>query len=263
MLPASAKSHRRAGPALGKSVEAVRQLKPSVVADFNRVNVNRKGVKFSVLAGDPLPVMCKTVVWNDGVVPVESAKWVIKDNAVSKNVHTELTGTADFSSFVKPRLAVGPKGNHNPEAPELRQFPNQINRRRDDSFEPMFVKASYAAAPPATAVRLQDDFRPSFAKELRLAPKQVVGIEIPVTPGANFGVTFMADAKVSATLVDERGAVRGRNPADTPESRGFFRTIFVDKGVTAGVWKLRVENTGTFEATSVIAAWNDAAVAGK
>src|SRR5687767_13391582 len=31
---------------LGKTVEAVRQLKPSVVAEFNRVTTNRKGVKF-------------------------------------------------------------------------------------------------------------------------------------------------------------------------------------------------------------------------
>jgi pimeloyl-ACP methyl ester carboxylesterase len=103
---------------LGKNVEAVRQLKPSVVAEFNRVTTNRKGVKFSVLAGNPLPVMCKTVTWNDGVVPVESAVWTIRDHALSKNVHTDLTGTADFSNFVKPRLAVGPRGDHNPEPPE-------------------------------------------------------------------------------------------------------------------------------------------------
>ena len=56
--------------ALNKNVEAVRQLRQDVVADFNRVNTNRKGVKFSVLAGNPLPTMCKTLVWNDGVVPV-------------------------------------------------------------------------------------------------------------------------------------------------------------------------------------------------
>ena len=33
--------------------------------------------------------MCKTVVPNDDV-PVESAIWKIKDNALSKNVRTEL-----------------------------------------------------------------------------------------------------------------------------------------------------------------------------
>ncbi|HKP68016.1 MAG TPA: alpha/beta hydrolase, partial [Pyrinomonadaceae bacterium] len=80
--------------ALGKSVEAVRQLRQDVAVEFNRVNVNRKGVKFSVLAGDPLPTMCKTVTWNDGVVPVASAIWKIADHAKSKNLHTDLTGTS-------------------------------------------------------------------------------------------------------------------------------------------------------------------------
>jgi hypothetical protein len=245
--------------ALGKNVEAIRQLKPSVVAEFNKVNTNRKGVKFSVLAGDPLPVMCKTVVWNDGVVPVESARWKIKDSAVSKNVHTDLTGTADFSAFVKPRLAVGPKGNHNPEPPELSRHPNPVNRRPDGPSGALFVNASYGPRESARAAATGDESRPAFARELRLAPGQVLEIEIPVASAANFGVTFMAGSKVSATLLDEKGAVLGKNLADTPESRGFFRTIFVEKGVSAGTLKLKVENAGPLDAVVVIAAWSDAA----
>jgi pimeloyl-ACP methyl ester carboxylesterase len=246
---------------LGKNVEAMRQLKPSVVAEFNRVTTNRKGVKFSVLAGNPLPVMCKTVVWNDGVVPVESAVWKIKDNALSKNVHTDLTGTADFSSFVKPRLAVGPKGDHNPERPdaaELRQFPGQINRNAGGAHAPAFLKASYGARVGAAFAAGEEEFRPAFAKEVRLAPGQSVEIEIPVAAAASFGVTFMAGAQVSATLADEKAAVRGRNLAGSPEARGFFRTIFVEGNVGAGTWKLRLENTGTLEASAVVAAWSDA-----
>ena len=244
---------------LGKNVEAMRQLKPSVVAEFNKVNVNRKGVKFSVLAGNPLPVICKDVVWNDGVVPVESAVWQIKDNALSKSLHTDLTGTADFSNFVKPRLAVGPKGDHNPERPELPQYQN-INRNDGGAFAPSFVNASYAARVGAAFAGGGEDFRPPFAREVRLAPKQVVEMEIPVAGGAaGFGVTFMAGAQVSATLADERGAQRGQSLAGSPESRGFFRTLYVDKNVGAGTWKLRLENTGTLEATAVVAAWSDAA----
>jgi pimeloyl-ACP methyl ester carboxylesterase len=248
---------------LGKNVEAVRQLKPSVVAEFNRVNVNRKGVKFSVLAGNPLPVMCKTVTWNDGVVPVESAVWTIRDHALSRNVHTELTGTADFSSFVKPRLAIGPNGDHNPErpeAPQLPQFPGQVNRNTYGAATPALVNASYVSRFGFALETAVEEFRPSFAKELKLAPKQFVELEIPVAgEAANFGVTFMADALVSATLLDDRGVTRGNNLAGSPEARGFFRTIFVEKNVTAGTWKLRLENTGTLEATAVISAWSDAA----
>jgi hypothetical protein len=241
---------------LGKSVEAVRQLKPSVVEEFNRVTTNRKGVKFSVLAGNPLPVMCKTVTPNDGVVPVESAFWKISDHALSKNVHTELTGAADFSSFVKPRLAVGPKGNHNPEAPET-------SRLRDGGGlwpgAPGFVNASHISFNALAADAAADDSRPDFAKELKLAAGQVTEMEIPVTAAESFGVTFMAGASVSATLVDEKGAVRGRGAAGAPEAAGFFRTIYVDRGVTAGTWRLRLENTGKLEAPAVIAAWSNAA----
>ena len=235
---------------LGKNVEAVRQLKPSVVAEFNRVVTNRKGVRFSVLAGNPLPVICKDVTPNDGVVPVESAFWTIRDRALSGSIHTDLTGTSDFSSFVKPRLAVGPHGEHNPEAPQA---------GRNTRGGATFLNASYSALPfPSFAAA--DDSRPSFAREVRLAPKQVVEVEIPVAAGAaDFGVTFMAGALVSATLADDKGTARGANLAGSPEARGFFRTIYVDKNVSAGTWKLRLENTGTLEATAVIAAWQDAA----
>ncbi|MGB8507828.1 MAG: hypothetical protein WCD76_05450 [Pyrinomonadaceae bacterium] len=262
---------------LGKDVEAIRQLKPSVVADFNKVNINRKGVKFSVLAGNPLPVMCKTVTRNDGVVPVESALWKIKDNALSKNVHTDLTGTEDFSSFVKPHLAIGPKGNHNPEQTELSQYRNQ-NKRMPDSnltprmlnsnLAPMFINASYGldAASGLSASGntltdagglLADDSRPAFAREIMLAPKQIVEIEIPVPSSANFVVTFMAGAKVSAILGDDKGEVRGKNLADSPAAKGFFRTIFVENSGAVGTWKLKLENTGTLEAVAIVSAWND------
>lgn len=238
---------------LGKNVEAVRQLRQDTAAEFNRVNTNRKGVKFSVLAGNPLPVMCKTVVWNDGVVPVESAIWKIKDNALSKNVHTELTGTADFSSFVKPRLAIGPKGNHNPEAPEIPNYPNQINQNLNDSLTPVFVSAAFRRE---ISNQTGDETKPSFAKEVKLAPKQTLEIEIPVAQAANFGVTFMANPLISATFVNDKGAIVGKNLSGSTESKAFFRTIFFDKAVGNGTWKLKLENTGTFEGAAVIAAWS-------
>jgi hypothetical protein len=241
----------------GKNVEAIRQLRPSVLEEFNKVNVNRKGVKFSVLAGDPLPVMCKTVVWNDGVVPVESAIWKIQDNAKSKNLHTDLTGTADFSSFVKPRLAIGPKGNHNPGAPELPNYPNQIGVNNQSPFSAYFVSAAYKPA-AAGSIIYESDFKPTFAKSVKLAPKQVSEIEIPVESSTNFGLTFMADAEISATLYNERGEIVGKNSVNTPAAATWFRSIFVEKGVTGGTWKLKLENTSDRELEAVVAAWKDA-----
>ncbi len=250
----------------GNNVEAIRQLRPSVLAEFNRVNLNRKGVKFSVLAGNPLPVMCKTMVSNDGVVPVPSAVWKIKDNAISSNVHTDLTGTKDFSDFVKPRLALGPKGNHNPEAPELSSYSNQNGQTPTTDLAPMLINASFkpVAYPKrasfnflaATINTTEDALRPDFAKEVKLTPKQTIEIEVPIKPGKNLGVTFLANAGVSVTLVNEKGVVIGKNLANSSAAKNIFREIFYNQAVPSGTWKLKLENTAPSESNVLLVAWS-------
>jgi hypothetical protein len=121
-------------------------------------------VKFSALAGNPLPTMCKEVVWNDGVVSVQSAKWTIADTAETKSIHTDLTGTADFSQFVKPRLAIGPKGNHNPEAPQASQFSNQSGANETNQFASYFMNASYRQPVAIENAAGENAFKPDFAK---------------------------------------------------------------------------------------------------
>ncbi|QQS39917.1 MAG: hypothetical protein IPM63_11105 [Acidobacteriota bacterium] len=231
----------------GKNVEAIRQLRPSVVAEFNRVNTNRKGVKFSVLAGNPLPVMCKSVVWNDGVVPVPSALWQIRDNALSPRLHTDLTGTEDFSSFVKQRLAIGPGGDHNPAIPEI-QASNGLPAAR-------FLNASYASFKGGPSAGERNYESAPFAKALKIAPKATIEVEIPVEEAANLGLTFLADRSVGAVLLNSAGAVAGRNDANSPEASGIFRSIYFDKPVTAGVWKLRLKNTSDAEKEVVLVTW--------
>lgn len=233
---------------LGKNVEAVRQLRQDYVEGFNRVNTNRKGVKFSALAGNPLPNMCKQIVWNDGVVSVPSAKWIIKDTAESKNIHTDLTGTSDFSSFVKPRLAIGPKGDHNPEIPTRAQNQNGA----------YFMNAAYKSPNPNENSLSENFYKPDFAKAVKVAPKQSVEIEIPVEQANNFGLTFMADSQISATLFNEKGEIVGKNLAKTPEASGWFRSIYYDQPTTSGTWKLKLENTSDKEFEAVIATWKDA-----
>lgn len=249
---------------LGKNVEAVRQLRQDVAAEFNRVVTNRKGVKFSVLAGDPLPVMCKNYVWNDGVVPVQSAKWQIKDNATSKSIHTDLTGTSDFSNFVKPRLAVGPKGNHMPEAPELPQYPGQIGRAvwenavpDSTAFSPRLIGAAYSAEEGPQALFTASKVAP-FAKGAIVPKSGSVAIDLPVEAARDLGVTFMAAPYLTATLVDPSGTVVGKNEAGAPESRAWFRSIHIDRGVTTGNWKLILENVGPVDAEAIVTFWTDA-----
>jgi hypothetical protein len=233
----------------GKTVEAVRQLRPDYVSGFNRVNFNRKGVKFSALAGNPLPTMCKSIVWNDGVVSVPSAKWNIQDSAETKSIHTDLTGTSDFSSFVKPRLAIGPKGDHNPEAPALPSGTGQVLRA---------IPQNYGAAFVGENPLLGSGDNTSVPKYQKLAPEQSVDVEVPVLATANLGITFMANPSVSVSLLNDSGAIVGKNLADLPESKGWFRSIFIDRPITPATWKLKIENTSDKEAEIYLVAWHDA-----
>lgn len=240
--------------AVGKQVEAVRQLQQDYVAGFNRINTNRKGVKFSVLAGDPLPTMCKSVVWNDGVVSVPSAIWQIKDNARSRSLHTDLTGTADFSSFVKPRLAIGPKGNHNPEPPELPQFPGHISLLRSDPGDGFNPSVRYYGASYNSRISVQEQV--PFAMWVDLAPGERREIDLPVQAAGDLGLTFMANSSVSIALIDAQGVEAASQKAGTPEAAGIFRSIYIERPTQAGTWRIRLENTGTLTASAIFTKWN-------
>lgn len=241
----------------GKSPRVVHEMTQDAVTEFNRAVFNRKGVTFSALAGNPLPTMCKAIVANDGFVSVPSAIYRVGDNKTSASIHTDLTGTKDFSDFVKPRLAIGPKGDHNPDIPQLPgqgqlRFsapPNEtLASLTPRGYGTGFAPALFESKPFATI----DD---PFAKRLTVAPKQSVDVSIPVAAGANVGLTFMCSGTISATLVDDKGAVVGKNLADSPEGRGWFRSIFYDKPVSAGTWKLRVENTGDAQGEILVTTW--------
>src|SRR5262249_29459289 len=148
----------------------------------------------------------------------------------------DLVGTEDFSSFVKPHLAIGPRGDHNPEPPSLKDLPNQTGSYSNNPFASYFINAAYK---PDAAIENPIDesiYRPDFAKAVKIAPKGSVEIEIPVSEGNDFGLTFMALPDISATLYNDKGALVGKNPAKTPEANAAFRSIYVDKGVTGGTW---------------------------
>jgi pimeloyl-ACP methyl ester carboxylesterase len=235
---------------LGKDVEAMRQLTTESVRKFNGLVFNRKGVKFSGLAGNPLPNTCKQLEWNDGVVTVPSAKYNITDTAETKSLHTDMTGTSDFSSFVKPRLAIGPKGNHKPEPPNIGGGVATNNVSPAQGFYP-FDPATLIASTGLTGGM----FAQPFAKSVNVAPHQSAEVEIPVEPASDFGMTFMADPKISVTLLNDRGEIVGKNLTDSAESRAWFRSIYIATPVTGAKWKLKIENTGDFEYPVVLTTW--------
>ena len=63
----------------------------------------------------------------------------------------------------------------------------------------------------------------------------------------------MADANISATLYNEKGEIAGKNLTKTPEANAWFRSIYVDKNVNAGTWKLKLENTFDKELEAIAA----------
>jgi uncharacterized alpha/beta hydrolase family protein len=240
----------------GSSPRIIQEMRQDSVAEFNKTNFNSKGVKFSALAGSLLPTMCKQIEWNDGFVSVPSATYKVKDNALSKSLHKELTSTKDFSDFVKPHLAVGPRADHMPEMPDT---PNQTGENKN-AFAAVFVNAAYKDNSVASGVFDENRYKPDFAKAVTIQPKQTTEIEIPVEQALNFGVTFMADPQISATLYDDKGTIAGKNLTNTPEANNWFRSIFVSRAVTAGTWKLKLENTSDKELKAVVAAWSNAGV---
>jgi pimeloyl-ACP methyl ester carboxylesterase len=238
--------------ATGKSPRVVREMRQDSVAEFNRSNPYTKGVKFSALAGNSLPVTCKTIVPNDGFVPVPSALWTIKDTAQTSEIHTDLTGTKVFSDFVRSRLAIGPKGDHTPDLPPI---PVNNGEYRQNNSGAFFINAAYH---PNAENSVDDKYKPDFARRVKIPAKQSIEIEIPVQSALNFGLTFMALSDVSATLYDDKGAIVGKNLTKTPAANGWFRSIFIDKPVTKSIWKLKLENTSTQEFEAIIAGWKNA-----
>ncbi|MCW1431108.1 alpha/beta fold hydrolase [Novosphingobium sp. JCM 18896] len=223
---------------LDKPMEALRELRTDVVAKFNAEHGERKGVEFSVLAGNILPTMCKTVGWNDGVVTVPSARWTIADAVEDKVLHTDMTGTPPFSSFVKPRLAKGPKAQRATGGGSGAASGGRLMLIGDDET-------------PATA-----SDKPDFVKLVKLAPRAMVELEIPVSEGRQLGVNLLAASVVSATLIDQTGVVVGSNLTQTPQASQPFRSIVVDRPVAKGVWRLKVENTSDTEREAVVSTWS-------
>lgn len=219
----------------GRSMDALRELRPSVVEQFNATHSERKGVEFSVLAGNPLPAICYMLNANDGVVTVPSATWTIADNAQQSVLHTDMATTAGFSSFVKPRVAIGPGKQPQPSA-----------------LSALAQGADAAEGGDAGSVT------PDFSKIVKLTPGQTMKVAIPVEDAKNFGLTFVAASKVSATLTDDKGAVVGANLAGKPEASQIFRSIFVGQPITKGYWVLTLQNTDEFEREVVLSTWSNA-----
>ncbi|HLM61020.1 MAG TPA: choice-of-anchor X domain-containing protein, partial [Pyrinomonadaceae bacterium] len=228
---------------MGKHVEALNQLRTEECARFNQIVTNRKGVKFSIVYTDTIPVTGDTFESGDGVVSRSSAIWQITDISHSSSFdHTSLTGKEDFLRYVYPRLAVGPK-TAKQRAALLESSPTQemlaLNRIGENwvaSLDPkgfVFLNNEAETAPFPQTER---------GKMVALKPNQTIEIEIPAARAKSGGISFATSPNVSAILHGANGEVIAESRAGSPEANGYFRYILIDNPINGETWKLKLEN---------------------
>ena len=217
-------------------MEALRELRPSVVETFNAMNSQRRGVEFSVLAGNPMYPVCYMLSANDSVVAVPSAIWTIEDHEIASIFHTDMITTKVFSDFIRPRIARGP-GEQGPMKPKSGTAGRLMLLGYEDALSPGSETGD-------------------FSKIVKLDPGQTAEIAIPVKAALNFGMTFIATNLISASLLDESGAVIAANEAGKPEASQMFRSLFVDRAIAQGQWTLKLHNGDRFEREVVLSTWS-------
>jgi pimeloyl-ACP methyl ester carboxylesterase len=174
----------------------------------------------------------------------------------------ELNRQRRLFAFVKPRLAIGPKGSGQIETAALEETTNgdfaELNNNSVSDrygFAKYFVKSAYKRL--ETAQTIEDEVPGLIVrKAVRLAAKQTAEIEIPVSNAAAAGVTFVAAPAVSASLIDANNAIVGTSAAGITAT-DIFRTIAAEKSIANGIWKLKLENTGDKETIVLVAGWTN------
>lgn len=259
-----------------KTERSLHELTNDEMLRFNQYVVNTGGTKISALAGNSVPIICGGLEWNDGFVTVKSALYGVSDTAQSNDLNPQLTDGKNFGNFVKPHLVTGPKGTYpypvknDPTDWKRWQLDNRdfdVNTgenlyRNNELFQTQQTdRTVFAGGPNAESFEFQasgaNEIAQPFTKELKLAPKQVLEVEIPVEAAPNFGVTFMASPAVSVLLSNDKGALVSRNLPNSPMASSMFRMVFTAKPVVKSVWKLKIENTSEFEQTFAGFGWSN------
>lgn len=240
-----------------KTADSFREISIKNMREFNKRIIARKGTKFHALVGNGFDKNCQTDGTGDGIVPSRSAIWILKDWKFStvRTRHEEMLGEqANFMAITK-WLAISPKGNHLPDLDSYlgslgndlgNEYFAQVSFQQNKNRGPMFDTEDLGQTID------DDDIEPAFATGVKLQPNKTTEVEIPVTDGKRMAINILAPPKISATLTDESGNVVDKNLLGTPESKGFFRTLRVNKNFQKGVWKLKLESLEEQEAEIVI-----------
>jgi len=241
------------------NLEAIAELSPDSMKKFNLLVNNTNGTKFAALAIDRDRSTCQDdKAHGDGFVPVKSALWRVKTNAVSRaNVATmDILGEVSHFRQVYKWLAVPPKGDHQPDASTLAG-----NLSHEELIGPELASIGrsrhYGAMFMPEHTIFYSGLTPQISQVITVPSGKSTDLEIPVTGGSRFSLLLFGSADVSATLIDDKGQIVGKNLAGTPDALELFRTINVKSPFAAAKWKLRLENGSAKEAEIAIAAFVD------
>ncbi|MBB4661736.1 esterase/lipase family protein [Conexibacter arvalis] len=191
------------------------ELSPAYVnGPFNRSVTDRKGVRFSILAGTIVNSTCGVPGPSDLVVQQSSAYWQIADRDWRVIEHTHMTGSRPtFERFVRPRLAVGPGGLGGPGAGAARSdgAPRaaagaaaavRAGRKRAGAGASGRARAAAgAAAKGAASAQLL------AARRAALAAGRTLRVPLSPGRGAVLRATLIAPADVTSELVAPGGKV--------------------------------------------------------
>jgi hypothetical protein len=241
------------------NLEAVSELSPESMKRFNLLVNNTNGTKFAALAIDRDTSTCQEdEVHGDGFVPVKSAIWRVKTYAVSRaNVNTmDILGEVSHFRQVYKWLAVPPKGDHQPDASTLAG-----NLSHEDLIGPELASIGksrhYGAMFTPETSAIDGAVTPAISKVVTVSPGRPTEIEIPVTSGSRFSLVLFGSADVSATLIDDKGQIVGKNLVGTADALELFRTINIKGPFGAAKWKLRLENGSAKDIEIAISAFVD------
>jgi pimeloyl-ACP methyl ester carboxylesterase len=236
--------------------EPLLQLTPSYLTEFNSLVTDRRGVPFSILAGNADHIaLCTTGIplspvgeANDGVVTVSSAEWTIADRIVEPLWHTSMTGSAEaFTTYVKPHIALGPgatgggvyTGPLVATAADLRR--DAIAR---GSSAPMRQarpvsgrKTKLCLAPPPVPGL-------SAGGEQQVSPSKTASLAVSVPAHAGFiSAVILAEPGVTTRLLDPSGHTVESIAANSSASLGLFRTLRA-KNPKTGTWHIESATAG-------------------
>ncbi|MBK7934868.1 MAG: hypothetical protein IPK01_15635 [Acidobacteria bacterium] len=261
----------------------LKELTNDEMLDFNKYVVNNGGTKLSALAGNPVPIVCGGLEWNDGFVTVKSATYGVAENGEANDFNYQLVNAKNFGNFVMPHLVTGPKRTYplpvRNDPTDWRRW--QVNNGNfgansgsrsnggsdlltnayspDNAYAGLFGDSVTSRISGPNAAAIESPFtvvEQTFAKQLKIGPRQTVEIDMPVEAAPNLGVTLIADPGVSVSLLDPNGTLVSRSLASSPLASQLLRMLFTLKPVSKSVWKLKIENTTDLEQSFAGFSWS-------